>query len=137
LMGAFGHSGPQVAEDLERVLELFPRLQERLAQPGGTLSGGEQQMLAIGRALMSRPRLLCMDEPSMGLAPVLVERVFEVVQRLHQAGITIFMVEQNAVMALSVADRGYVLQTGRIVLADRADALLEHEGMRRAYLGTG
>jgi branched-chain amino acid transport system ATP-binding protein len=135
LMGAFVHSGPRVAEDLERVLELFPRLAERLGQPGGTLSGGEQQMLAIGRALMSRPRLLCMDEPSMGLAPVLVERLFEVVQRLHEAGITILMVEQNAVMALSVADRGYVLQTGRIVLADRAATLLNHDGMRRAYLG--
>jgi branched-chain amino acid transport system ATP-binding protein len=136
LLGAFVHADPEVAADLERVLELFPRLRERLRQPGGTLSGGEQQMLAIGRALMSRPRLLCMDEPSMGLAPVLVETVFEIVQRLHEDGITIFMVEQNAVMALSVADRGYVLQTGRIVLADRAAALLEHEGMRRAYLGT-
>jgi branched-chain amino acid transport system ATP-binding protein len=136
LMGGFVHSGPEVAADLERVLELFPRLRERLRQPGGTLSGGEQQMLAIGRALMSRPRLLCMDEPSMGLSPVLVETVFEIVQRLHDDGITLFMVEQNAVMALSVADRGYVLQTGRIVLADRAAALLEHEGMRRAYLGT-
>jgi branched-chain amino acid transport system ATP-binding protein len=137
LLGAFVHSGPQVGRDLDRSLELFPRLRDRLDQPGGTLSGGEQQMLAIGRALMSRPRLLCMDEPSMGLAPVLVETVFETVQRLHEAGITIFMVEQNAVMALGVADRGYVLQTGRIVLADTAPALLAHEGMRRAYLGTG
>ena len=136
LMGAFVHAGPDVAADLDRVLERFPRLRERLRQPGGTLSGGEQQMLAIGRALMSRPRLLCMDEPSMGLAPVLVETVFEIVHRLHEDGITIFMVEQNAVMALGVADRGYVLQAGRIVLADRAAALLEHEGMRRAYLGT-
>ncbi|HKF77972.1 MAG TPA: ABC transporter ATP-binding protein [Candidatus Dormibacteraeota bacterium] len=135
-LGAFVHSGPQVAEDLERVLELFPRLRERLPQAGGTLSGGEQQMLAIGRALMSRPRLLCMDEPSMGLAPVLVETVFEIVQRLHDTGITIFMVEQNAVMALSVADRGYVLQAGRIVLSGRAADLLEHDEMRRAYLGT-
>ncbi len=135
LMGAFVHAGPRVGDDLERVLGLFPRLRERLGQPGGLLSGGEQQMLAIGRALMSRPRLLCMDEPSMGLAPLLVETVFEIVQRLHDDGITIFMVEQNAVMALSVADRGYVLQTGRIVLADRAAALLEHEGIRRAYLG--
>src|SRR2546423_9560674 len=123
--------------DRDRVFGLFPRLAERRSQLAGTLSGGEQQMLAIGRALMSRPRLLCMDEPSMGLAPVLVETVFETVQRLHEAGITIFMVEQNAVMALSVADRGYVLQTGRIVLADTAPALLAHEGMRRAYLGTG
>jgi branched-chain amino acid transport system ATP-binding protein len=135
LLGAFVHPGPRVAEDLERVLELFPRLAERMGQPGGTLSGGEQQMLAVGRALMSRPRLLCMDEPSMGLAPVMVERVFEVVRRLHEAGITIFMVEQNAVMALSVADRGYVLQTGRIILADRAATLLNHDGIRRAYLG--
>jgi branched-chain amino acid transport system ATP-binding protein len=137
LLGAFVHSGPRVAEDFERVLGLFPRLRERLGQPGGTLSGGEQQMLAIGRALMSRPRLLCMDEPSMGLAPVLVETVFDIVRQLHEAGITIFVVEQNAVMALGVADRGYVLQDGRIVLTGRAAALLEHEGVRRAYLGTG
>jgi branched-chain amino acid transport system ATP-binding protein len=136
-LGAFVHRGPAIAEDTERVLALFPRLRERLDQLGGTLSGGEQQMLAIGRALMSRPRLLCMDEPSMGLAPVLVETVFDIVRTLHERGITVFVVEQNAVMALSVADRGYVLQSGSIVLADTAAALLEHEGMRKAYLGTG
>ena len=132
-MTAVAQPGPWT---VAKVYQMFPRLEERRNNFGNQLSGGEQQMLAIGRALMSRPRLLCMDEPSMGLAPVLVETVFEIVQRLHEDGITIFMVEQNAVMALSVADRGYVLQTGRIVLADRAAALLEHEGMRRAYLGT-
>jgi branched-chain amino acid transport system ATP-binding protein len=136
LMGAFVRSGADVDADLERVLGIFPRLKERLVQSGGTLSGGEQQMLAIGRALMSRPRLLCMDEPSMGLAPVLVETVFDTVQQLQSDGITIFMVEQNAVMALDIADRGYVLQTGRIVLADTAQGLLGNAQMQRAYLGT-
>jgi len=136
LMGAFVRSGADVDADLERVLGIFPRLKERLVQSGGTLSGGEQQMLAIARALMSRPRLLCMDEPSMGLAPVLVETVFDTVQQLQRDGITIFMVEQNAVMALDIADRGYVLQTGRIVLADTAQGLLGNEHMQRAYLGT-
>ncbi len=136
LMGAFVRSGADVDADLERVLGIFPRLKERLVQSGGTLSGGEQQMLAIGRALMSRPRLLCMDEPSMGLAPVLVETVFDTVQQLQSDGITIFMVEQNAVMALDIADRGYVLQTGRIVLADTAEGLLGNAQMQRAYLGT-
>jgi len=122
-------------EDLERVYGLFPRLRERLRQAGGTLSGGEQQMLAMGRALMSRPRLLLMDEPSMGLAPVLVERTFALIQEINRQGTTIFMVEQNASMALAIADRGYVLQTGRIVLADRARNLLANAMMRRAYLG--
>lgn len=124
------------AEDLERVLGLFPRLRERLRQAGGTLSGGEQQMLAVGRALMSRPSLLLMDEPSMGLAPVLVERSFELIQEINRQGTTVLMVEQNAQMALSIARRGYVLQTGRIVLADTAENLLASETMRRAYLGT-
>jgi branched-chain amino acid transport system ATP-binding protein len=135
LMGSFVHHDKHVGEDLTRVLTLFPRLRERFNQPGGTLSGGEQQMLAIARALMSRPRLLCMDEPSMGLAPVLVETVFEVVQQLREESITVFMVEQNAVMALGVADRAYVLQTGRIVIQGTASEVLSNEHMRRAYLG--
>jgi branched-chain amino acid transport system ATP-binding protein len=122
-------------EDLERVLALFPRLKERLRQVGGTLSGGEQQMLAFGRALMSRPKLMLMDEPSMGLAPLLVERNFETIQEINRQGTTIFMVEQNANMALSIAHRGYVLQTGRVVLADSAANLLGNEHLRRAYLG--
>lgn len=125
-----------IKEDMERVLTLFPHLRERLSQLGGTLSGGEQQMLAIGRALMSRPRLLLMDEPSMGLAPVLVERIFELIQEINRQGTSIFMVEQNANMALSIADRGYVLQTGRVVLADTAQNLLQNEMMKKAYLGT-
>ncbi len=135
-MGAYlRQDGNGIQEDLERVLRLFPRLKERLNQPGGTLSGGEQQMLAMGRALMSRPRLLLMDEPSMGLAPLLVEQNFEIIQEIHRQGTTVFMVEQNANMALSIADRGYVLQTGRIVLADSAAGLLNNELMRKAYLG--
>ncbi len=121
--------------DLERVYGLFPRLKERLRQAGGTLSGGEQQMLAMGRALMSRPSLLLMDEPSMGLAPVLVARSFELIEEINRQGTTIFMVEQNARMALSIAQRGYVLQTGHIVLADTAANLLDNEMMRQAYLG--
>ncbi|HEX5692317.1 MAG TPA: ABC transporter ATP-binding protein [Roseiflexaceae bacterium] len=122
-------------QDLERVLSLFPRLKERLRQAGGTLSGGEQQMLAFGRALMSRPKLILMDEPSMGLAPLLVERNFETIKEINRQGTTIFMVEQNANMALSIAHRGYVLQTGRVVLADNAANLLGNEHLRRAYLG--
>jgi branched-chain amino acid transport system ATP-binding protein len=136
LMGAYLRRDKEgVQEDYERVLALFPRLKERLPQMGGTLSGGEQQMLAMGRALMSRPKLLLMDEPSMGLAPVLVEVSFEVIRQINEQGTTIFMVEQNANMALSIADRGYVLQTGRIVLADKAQNLLNNKDMRRAYLG--
>lgn len=136
-MGAYlRHDDGSIQEDLERILELFPRLHERLKQPGRTLSGGEQQMLAMGRALMSRPRLLLMDEPSMGLAPMLVERIFELIREINRQGTTIFVVEQNANMALSCAHRGYVLQTGRIVLADTAPNLLNNEMMRRAYLGT-
>jgi branched-chain amino acid transport system ATP-binding protein len=125
-----------IKEDMERGLALFPHLRERLSQLGGTLSGGEQQMLAIARALMSRPQLLLMDEPSMGLAPILVERIFELIQEINRQGTCIFMVEQNANMALSIADRGYVLQTGRIVLADTAQNLLQNEMMKKAYLGT-
>jgi branched-chain amino acid transport system ATP-binding protein len=126
-----------ISEDMERVFDLFPLLKERLKQYGVTLSGGEQQMLAMGRALMSRPKLLLMDEPSMGLAPILVENSFEIVQRVNQEGVTIFMVEQNANMALSIADRGYVLQLGKIVLQDEAENLLNNEMMKKAYLDTG
>jgi branched-chain amino acid transport system ATP-binding protein len=126
---------PKVREDLERVMELFPRLRERLTQKAGTLSGGEQQMVAMGRALMADPKVLLMDEPSMGLAPVLVDQVFDIIQDINRIGTTIFVVEQNANMALSIADRGYVLQTGQVVLADTAEALLKNPQMREAYLG--
>ena len=122
-------------EALERVFELFPVLKDRRKQLAGTLSGGEQQMVAMGRALMSQPKLLLMDEPSMGLAPILVERNFEIVQQVHEAGVAVLVVEQNANVSLSIADRGYVLQTGRIVLADTAKALLANEGLKKAYLG--
>lgn len=121
--------------DMENVFALFPRVKERLNQRAGTLSGGEQQMVAVGRALMARPKVLLMDEPSMGLAPVLVEQSFEIIQTINEQGTTVFVVEQNATMALSIADRGYVLQTGRIVLADTAENLRHNEMMRRAYLG--
>lgn len=121
--------------DMEYVYELFPVLAERRQQLAGTLSGGEQQMVAMGRALMSQPKLLLMDEPSMGLAPILVEQSFEIIQRVHEAGVSILVVEQNANMALSIADHGYVLSTGRIVLADTAAALSEHEDLKKAYLG--
>jgi branched-chain amino acid transport system ATP-binding protein len=137
-MGAFTRQGAppaELAEDFERVYGLFPRLRERRDQPGGTLSGGEQQMLAIGRALMARPRLLLMDEPSMGLAPVLVDQVFDIIQAINRQGTTILVVEQNAAVALSIATRGYVLQSGRIVLHDTAKALLAADHIRRAYLG--
>jgi branched-chain amino acid transport system ATP-binding protein len=135
-MGAFTRRDPAGRDvDLARVFELFPRLAERVRQDAGTLSGGEQQMLAMGRALMARPRVIIMDEPSMGLAPVMVESVFELIVRLNELGITIFMVEQNATLALSVADRGYVIQNGRIVLADTAERLLGNAQMRTAYLG--
>lgn len=136
-MGAYlRQAGPAIEEDMERMFGLFPRLKERLSQRAGTLSGGEQQMVAVARALMSRPQVLLMDEPSMGLAPVLVEQNFELIQRLNEeAGTTIFVVEQNANMALSIADRGYVLQTGQIVLADTAQNLLNNPLMRQAYLG--
>ena len=127
----------EIAEDMERLFLLFPRLQDRLHQAGGTLSGGEQQMLAMARALMSRPRLLLMDEPSMGLSPLLVENSFDLIQRVNQEGTAIFMVEQNANMALSIASRGYVLQLGRIVLQDTAQNLLNNQMMKEAYLGTG
>jgi branched-chain amino acid transport system ATP-binding protein len=122
-------------EDFERVYALFPLLHERRHQLAGTLSGGEQQMVAMGRALMSHPKLLLMDEPSMGLAPILVERSFEIIQQVHQSGVAMLIVEQNANMALSIADRGYVLSTGRLVLEGPAGELLEHEDLRKAYLG--
>ena len=122
-------------DDLERIFELFPRVKERLTQKAGTLSGGEQQMVAVGRALMAKPKVLLMDEPSMGLAPVLVSQNFEIIEQINQAGTTVFVVEQNANMALSIADRGYVLQTGSIVLADTAENLLANPQMRKAYLG--
>ncbi len=126
-----------VGEDLEKIYDLFPRVKERLSQKAGTLSGGEQQMVAIGRALMSRPRVLLMDEPSMGLAPALVQQNFELIQQIHADGVAVFMVEQNANMALSIADRGWVLQTGRVVLDDTAEALLANPELRASYLGEG
>jgi branched-chain amino acid transport system ATP-binding protein len=136
MMGAFIRKDKaEIDADLERVMVTFPRLKERRGQRGGTMSGGEQQMLAMARALMARPRFLCMDEPSMGLAPVLVEQQFETIQQLNATGITIFVVEQNATMALGIANRGYVLQSGRVVLAGTASSLLENPQMQRAYLG--
>ena len=134
-MGAYPRSDPRVADDLDRVLTLFPRLQERRRQTAGTLSGGEQQMLAIGRALMASPRLLLLDEPSMGLAPLLVEQIFETVQGINRQGTTILLVEQNAALALEVAKRAYVLETGTIVLSGTAADLVRNEDVRRAYLG--
>jgi branched-chain amino acid transport system ATP-binding protein len=135
-MGAFSRKDKEnIGADLDRVFELFPRLKERRTQVAGTLSGGEQQMLATGRALMASPRLLLMDEPSMGLAPVLVESVFDAVKRINEEGTTILLVEQNATMALSVASRGYVLQTGEIVLHDTSDNLRQNEMVQKAYLG--
>jgi branched-chain amino acid transport system ATP-binding protein len=133
-MGAYLQGGTK-KEDLDRVYSLFPLLQERRKQLAGTLSGGEQQMVAMGRALMSRPKLLLMDEPSMGLAPILVERNFEIIKQVHESGVAVLVVEQNANVSLSIADRGYVLQTGRVVLAGRAADLLANEDLRKAYLG--
>ncbi len=135
LMGAYLRSDAGVSADLERVFGLFPRLAERLTQVAGTLSGGEQQMLAIGRALMANPRLLLLDEPSMGLAPVLVEQIFDTISDINRQGMTILLVEQNAAMALSIAHRGYVLETGSIALTGTAAELSENADVRRAYLG--
>ncbi|MGZ3601735.1 MAG: ABC transporter ATP-binding protein [Ktedonobacterales bacterium] len=135
-MGAYIRTNASdIQDDLNRVYKLFPRLQEREKQLAGTLSGGEQQMLAIGRALMAKPRLICMDEPSMGLSPILVQAVFDTIQEIRKQGVTVFLVEQNAFMALNIADRGYVIQQGRIVLSDTAKNLLTNDLVRRAYLG--
>jgi branched-chain amino acid transport system ATP-binding protein len=138
-MGTFQRAdrsnGKAVGEDLERVYELFPRLNERKQQKAGTLSGGEQQMVAIGRALMARPKLLLLDEPSMGLAPIFVERIFEIIREINSQGTPILLVEQNALMALDVANRGYVLETGKIALADDAKKLKQNEDVKKTYLG--
>lgn len=135
-MGAFNRNDKQgIRDDIEHILSLFPRLNERIGQLGGTLSGGEQQMLAIGRALMSRPRVLSLDEPSMGLAPILVEQIFEIISNINQEGTTILLVEQNAQVALSIAHRGYVLETGSIVLQGPAKELLNNPQVQEAYLG--
>jgi branched-chain amino acid transport system ATP-binding protein len=134
-MGAYTQTGKNIAQDLDTIYELFPRLKERMKQVAGTLSGGEQQMLAMGRALMSHPKLLMLDEPSMGLAPILVEQIFEIIQNLHKAGTTILLVEQNAAAALSVADRGYVLETGKIVTSGTGRELLASPAIKKAYLG--
>jgi branched-chain amino acid transport system ATP-binding protein len=133
-MGAYLHGGGS-KEDYERVYSLFPIVYERRSQLAGTLSGGEQQMVAMGRALMARPKLMLMDEPSMGLAPILVERSFEIIKQVHEAGVALLIVEQNANVSLSIADRGYVLSTGRIVLEGKASELIQHEELRKAYLG--
>jgi branched-chain amino acid transport system ATP-binding protein len=135
-LGAYRRRGPEVAEDLDRVFELFPRLQERERQKAGTMSGGEQQMLAIGRALMARPRLLMLDEPSMGIAPILVQRIYGTIGEINRSGVAILLVEQNANYALDIAKRGYVLETGRVVLANASAALRDDPEVQRAYLGT-
>jgi branched-chain amino acid transport system ATP-binding protein len=134
-MGSYLRPKADLKEEFERVYELFPLLYERRSQLAGTLSGGEQQMVAMGRALMSRPRLLLMDEPSMGLAPILVERSFEIIEQVNESGVAMLVVEQNANVSLSIADRGYVLSTGRIVLEGNAADLMQDEGLRKAYLG--
>ncbi len=134
-MGGYTQPAGQIGASIQDVYKRFPRLEERRRQIAGTLSGGEQQMLAMGRAMMSKPKLLMLDEPSMGLAPLLVEQVFDIVRELHKAGVTILLVEQNARMALSVADRGYVLETGRILLSGPGQELLSDEGVKKAYLG--
>jgi branched-chain amino acid transport system ATP-binding protein len=135
-MGAFQRNDrAEIREDMDRVFELFPRLRERRHQKAGTMSGGEQQMCAIGRALMARPKLLLLDEPSLGLAPIFVERIFEIIKTINNQGTSILLVEQNALMALDAADRGYVLETGHIALSDRAEALKTNEQVRKTYLG--
>ena len=134
-MGAFTQGGKTLDDDLERVYQQFPRLKERMKQVAGTLSGGEQQMLAMGRAMMSEPKLLMLDEPSMGLAPILVEQIFDIIRELHKAGATILLVEQNAQMALQVANRAYVLATGKITLSGSGKELLESDSIKKAYLG--
>ena len=135
-MGAYLRDDKKgIKEDMDYVFDLFPRIKERLHQKGGTMSGGEQQMLAMGRALMSRPKLILMDEPSMGLAPIFVEKIFEIIKQVNERGISVFVVEQNANIALGIADRGYVLQTGEVVLSGDAKDLLNNEDMKKAYLG--
>jgi branched-chain amino acid transport system ATP-binding protein len=134
-MGGYTRTRPEIAEDVDRVTTLFPRLKERIGQRGGTLSGGEQQMLAIGRALMTRPQILLLDEPSLGLAPILVQQIFEIIQEINGRGMTILLVEQNAAQALAVAHRGYVLQTGHVVLSGSSAELAANETVRKAYLG--
>lgn len=134
-MGSYTRPANEVSESIEKVYELFPRLKERYRQIAGTLSGGEQQMLAMGRALMSKPRLMMLDEPSMGLAPILVEQIFDIIKNLHKSGTTILLVEQNAQMALSIADRGYVMETGRIVTSGTGKGLLQDDAVKKAYLG--
>jgi branched-chain amino acid transport system ATP-binding protein len=134
-MGAFTRTAAEAREDMTRVFELFPRLKERTSQRGGSLSGGEQQMLAIGRALMGRPRVLLLDEPSLGLSPILVQQIFSIISEINAAGTTILLVEQNALQALNIAQRGYVLQTGRVILSDSASNLAANPDVRRSYLG--
>jgi branched-chain amino acid transport system ATP-binding protein len=136
-MGAYTRKRSEIQGDIVRVFGLFPRLKERVAQRGGTLSGGEQQMLAIGRALMSHPRLLLLDEPSLGLAPILVQQIFSIIREINEQGTTILLVEQNALQALNIANRGYVLQTGRVALSGSAGELIENESVQKAYLGGG
>ncbi len=135
-LGAYYRTGADTREDLERIFTLFPRLQERENQKAGTMSGGEQQMLAMGRALMARPKLLLLDEPSMGIAPILVQRIYETIGEINRSGVSILLVEQNANYALDVSSRGYVLETGRVVLANASDKLRDDPGVQRAYLGT-
>jgi branched-chain amino acid transport system ATP-binding protein len=135
-LGAHRRRGPEIQEDIDRVYELFPRLHERQKQKAGTMSGGEQQMLAIGRALMARPKLLMLDEPSMGIAPILVQRIYETIAEINRSGVTILLVEQNANYALDVSKRGYVLETGRVVLANESSLLRDDPEVQRAYLGT-
>ncbi|QNP50351.1 ABC transporter ATP-binding protein [Diaphorobacter aerolatus] len=134
-MGGFFLSKPEIADGIEHVFKLFPRLRERSGQRSGTMSGGEQQMLAIGRALMSKPRLLLLDEPTLGLAPLIIAQIFEIIQTIRANGVTVFLVEQNANRALQIADRGYVLETGKVVLEDSGQALLTNADVRKAYLG--
>jgi branched-chain amino acid transport system ATP-binding protein len=134
-MGGYTRTGREVAENIDHVFSMFPRLRERAGQRGGTLSGGEQQMLAIGRAIMTRPKVLLLDEPSLGLSPILIQQIFGIIREINAQGTTILLVEQNALQALEVADRGYVLQTGRVILADSAAGLAANPDVRRAYLG--
>lgn len=134
-MGAYFRNNDEYKEMLKHVLELFPRLRERISQRAGTMSGGEQQMLAIGRAMMSRPRMILLDEPSLGLAPIIIQQIFDIIQKLRDEGVTIFLVEQNANQALRIADRGYVMEHGRVIMEDSGDALLVNEDVRKAYLG--